>query len=172
MDASGGGPRGSVLGDKVTRLRLSLILVLAVAACNVAVPPAGTIPSVEEAMRHLDEIVRLARTGDFDGMCGLGDLNCQDSLDAAGRAAVPPGPPRVVATRTVPTTAAEGQTSFGGVVLVLCGIDGHGEHYDSEMLVFHDGNGLRAINPVYWAGSRIAETPGSEGSDAPVACSS
>jgi len=147
-----------------------VLFVLAVAACSFAGPPAGTIPSVEQARRHLDEIVRLARAGDFDALCALGDLNCQDSLDAAGRDAVPPGPPTVVATRTVPTTSADGQTSFGGVVLVLCGIDARGEQYDSEMLVFHDGNGLRAINPVYWARSRIAETPETEGPLEPVSC--
>ena len=41
-------------------------------------------------------------------------------------------------------------------MLVLCGVDGHGDHYDSEMLVFHDGNGLAVINPVYWGTTRIA----------------
>ena len=150
--------------------RLPLILVLAVAACTQAGPPAGTIPSVDEARRHLDEIVRLAQAGDFEGMCALGDLNCQDSLEMAGRDAVPGDPPRVVATRTVPTTNSSGQQSLGGVVLVLCGVDGRGKPYDSEMLVFHDGNELRAINPVYWGRTRIGGTRDTDGSFEPVSC--
>jgi hypothetical protein len=151
------------------RLR-PLILVLAVAACTSAGPPAGTIPTVEDAQRHLAEIVRLAREGDFDGLCARGDLNCADSLEVAGRDAVPADPPAVLRTRIVPTTSSDGQQSLGGVVLVLCGIDGHGQHYDSEMLVFHDGNGLRAINPIYWGRSRIASSPETEDSLEPVNC--
>ena len=153
-----------------SRLAAALLLVLAVAACTSAGPPAGTIPTIEEAQRHLDEIVRLARAGDFEGVCALGDLNCDNSLEIAGRDAVPPDPPTVVGTRTVPTTSSNGQQSFGGVVFVLCGIDGRGDHYDSEMLVFHDGNGLRAINPVYWGRTRIDSSPQTEPTFAPVSC--
>lgn len=152
------------------RLTAALLLVLAVAACTTAGPAAGTIPTIEEAQRHLDEIVRLARAGDFEGLCALGDGNCERILEMAGRDAVPPDPPSVVGTRTVPTTSSNGQQSFGGVVFVLCGIDGRGDHYDSEMLVFHDGNGLRAINPVYWGRTRIASSPQTESTFEPVAC--
>jgi hypothetical protein len=154
----------------MTRLSIPLVLVLAVAACTSGGPPAGTIPSVEQARRHLDEVVRMARAGDFDGMCALGDGNCERILDMAGRDAVPPDPPKVVGTRMVPTTSSNGQQSFGGIVFVLCGVDGRGEPYDSEMLVFNDGNGLRAINPVYWSKTRIAGTPGIEGTFEPVSC--
>jgi hypothetical protein len=150
-------------------LRLPLFLVLAVAACTSG-PPAGTIPSVAEAQRHLDEIVRLARAGDFDGMCELGDGNCENTLEIVGRDAVPRERPKVVGTRTVPTTTADGQQSRGGIVLVLCGIDGRGAPYDSEMLVFNDGNGLRAINPVYWSRTRIASSPQTEDTFEPAAC--
>lgn len=152
------------------RRTAALIVVLAIAACSPAGPAAGTIPSVQQAQRHLDEIVRLARTGDFEGMCALGDGNCEDSLEIAGRDAVPPGPPKVIGTRTVPTSSSNGQQSLGGIVFVLCGIDGRGEPYDSEMLVFNDGDGLRAINPVYWSRTRIADTPGTEGTFEPVSC--
>ena len=148
----------------------ALLLAVAVAACTSAGPAAGTIPSVGEAQHHLDEIVRLARAGDFEAMCALGDGNCDNSLEIAGRDAVPAERPKIVTTRTVPTTSSNGQQSFGGIVFVLCGIDGRGEPYDSEMLVFHDGNGLRAINPVYWGRTRIADTPGTEGTFEPVDC--
>jgi hypothetical protein len=152
-----------------SRRALALLLVLAVAACTSAGPPAGTIPSVEDAQRHLDEIVRLARAGDFEGMCALGDGNCERILEMTGRDAVPPDPPDIVGTRMVPTTTSDGQHSFGGIVLVLCGIDGRGERYDSEMLVFNDGNGLRSINPVYWSQTRIAAQPLTQTFE-PVSC--
>ena len=152
-----------------SRRAVALLLVLAVAACTSGRPPAGTIPSVEDAQRHLDEIVRLARAGDFEGVCALGDGNCERSLEMTGRDAVPPDPPMVLGTRTVPTTSSGGQQSFGGIVLVLCGIDGRGEPYDSEMLVFNDGNGLRAINPVYWSRTRIASSPQTQDFE-PVSC--
>ena len=154
----------------MTRLLIPPFLVLAVAACMSSGPPAGTIPSVEQARRHLDEVVRLARAGDFAGMCALGDANCERILDMAGRDAVPPDAPKVVGVRTVPTTSSSGQQSFGGIVFVLCGIDGRGQPYDSEMLVFNDGNGLRAINPVYWSRTRIASSPQTEATFEPVSC--
>ena len=140
-------------------------------ACASGDPPAGTIPTQQEALGYLDRVVTLASQGDFDSICAIGDGNCRQHLDDAGRDAVPPDPPTVVRTSVIPTsTTSDGQRSLGGVVLVLCGIDGHGEHYDSEMLVFHDGHGLRAINPIYWAGTRIAGAPGSEGAFPPVGC--
>ena len=118
---------------------LLLALTVLVVACSSGAPPAGTIPTVEEAHGFLDQVVELAQAGDFDGLCAIGDGNCMDHLEDAGRDAVPPDPPTVVRTGTVPTTSSGDQTSLGGIVLVLCGIDGHGDHYDSEMLVFHDG---------------------------------
>jgi hypothetical protein len=38
------------------------------------------------------------------------------------------------------------------------------------MLVFNDGNGLRAINPVYWSRTRIASSPQTEATFEPVPC--
>ena len=153
--------------------RQTLLVSIAALAmgCASGEPPAGTIPTQEEALAFLDHVVSLASQGDFDGICAIGDGNCRKHLDDAGRDAVPPGPPTVVRTSIIPTsTTWGGQRSLGGVVLVLCGIDGHGEHYDSEMLVFHDGGGLRAINPIYWGGTRIAGAPEAEGSSEPVTC--
>jgi hypothetical protein len=144
------------------------VLGLVVAACSAATPPAGSIPTLGEAHGHLARIVDLARRGDFDGVCALGDGNCQRSLEVAGRDAVPPDPPTIVGTRVIPTTRSGDQTSYGGVVLVLCGIDGRGAHYDSEMLVFRDAQGLRAVNPIYWGRTRIAAGPTPEATHAPV----
>ena len=115
---------------------LLLVFVVLVTACSADAPPAGTIPTVEDAREMLDRAVSLAHAGDFEGLCSLGDGNCRRQLETAGREAVPPDPPTVVDTRTIPTTTTAGnQTHLGGVVLILCGIDANGNHYDSEMLV-------------------------------------
>jgi hypothetical protein len=140
-------------------------------ACSSSAPPAGTIPTEAEARSFLNRVVELAQVGDFEGLCAIGDGNCMDSLEGAGRNAVPRDPPAVVGTSVIPTSAtSSGRRSLGGVVLVLCGIDGHGDPYESEMLVFHDGSGLRAINPIYWGGMRIAGTPDTEETSEPVSC--
>jgi hypothetical protein len=136
-----------------------LLVFVVVTACSVDAPPAGTIPTVEDARETLDRAVSLARARDFEGLCSLGDGNCRRQLETAGREAVPPDPPTVAGTRTIPTTTTAGeQTHLGGVVLILCGIDANGNHYDSEMLVYHGGHGLQVINPVYWGTTRIADS--------------
>jgi len=136
-----------------------LLVFLVVTACSADAPPAGTIPTVEDAREIFDRVVSLARARDFEGLCSLGDGNCRRQLETAGREAVPPDPPTVVGTRTIPTTTTAGnQTHLGGVVLILCGIDANGNHYDSEMLVYHSGHGLQVINPVYWGTTRIADS--------------
>ena len=98
----------------------------------------------------------MAQRGDFDGLCAVGDGNCGRELDTAGRDAVPPDAPTVAATRALATTTESGQQNIGGMVLVLCGTNGRGEPYRSEMLVFRDGGTLRGINTVYWDNFAIA----------------
>ena len=141
------------------RFLVLLAIASVIAACSSGAPRAGTIPTVEEARRMLDRTVSLARARDFESLCSLGDGNCRRHLEMAGREAVPPDPPTVVGTRTIPTTTTAGdQMHLGGVVLILCGIDANGEHYDSEMLVYHSGRGLQVISPVYWGTTRIGDS--------------
>lgn len=152
---------------------LVLVLALLVAACSFGGPPAGTIPTVADARKMLDRVVSLAQARDFEGICSLGDGNCRRSLETVGRDAVPPDPPTVVGTRIIPTSTTAGdQTHLGGVVLIVCGVDANGNHYDSEMLVFHSGHGLQVINPVYWGTTRIADSanPVPPETFAPVTC--
>ncbi len=132
------------------------LLALAVVACS-AQPPIGA-PTVDEALAFLDRLVTLAQKGDFETICSVaGDGNCERKLDEAGRERVPPQPPTVRSIWSVPTTSSGDQTSLGGLVLGMCGIDALGGRYESEMLVFRDGDGtLRAINPVYWGRYTIA----------------
>lgn len=135
------------------------VLVLAVAACS-AGPSDTRAPTLDEALAFLDRLVALAHQGDLEAFCSIaGDGNCERKLDDAGRDRVPTQPPTVTDVRLVPTTTSGDQTTLGGLVLVMCGRDGLGSRYDSEMLVFRDHDGaLRAINPVYWGRDRIATT--------------
>lgn len=133
------------------------LLALAVAACS-AQPAAGAAPTADEALAFFGRLVALAQKGDFEAFCSVaGDGNCERKLDEAGRDSVPPRPPTVRSIRAVPTTRSGDQTSLGGLVLGMCGTDALGDRYESEMLVFRDGDGtLRAINPVYWGRYTIA----------------
>jgi hypothetical protein len=126
------------------------------AACSARPPEVG--PTLNEALGFLDRLVALAQQGDFGTLCATaGDSNCDRKLDEAGRDRVPPQPPTVRTISSVPTTRSGDQTSRGGLVLGMCGTDARGGRYESEMLVFRDGDGtLRAINPVYWGHYTIA----------------
>ena len=108
----------------------------------------------------LDRVVSLAQAGDFEGICSLGDGKCRRSLETAGRDAVPPDPPTVVGTRNIPTTTTAGdQTHLGGVVLILCGIDANGNHYDSEMLVSTAAMDCRSSTPSTGAPRGLPTVP-------------
>lgn len=133
----------------------AVLAVLSLSACS-SVTGARNVdqPSYEESVGFLARIVESAGQGDFEALCRLGDGNCETHLEKAGIEAVPPDPPIVVATRVVAHDPASG--AIGGRVLTVCGVDGRGQRYRSEMLIFRDGDGLRAINPVYWDGVTIA----------------
>ena len=158
---------------RVPRLLALVVAALVMAACSSSAPPAGTIPTVDEARGLLDQIVMLARDGRFDELCRVADDgNCERMLEDAGRGAVPPDQPTIVRTRIMPTTQSGDQVSPGGVVFVLCGTTARGVHYDSEMLFLHDGGGLRVLNPVYWGKTRIGDSanPVTAETFPPVSC--
>ncbi len=136
-----------------------LASVLTLAGCAESPPPP---PSEAEALALLDRIVAAAMDRDFDALCAFGTSACYDFLDEAGRDAVPPLPPRVVAIRRLENARRpDGLWTSGGVLLQLCGVDGRGRQYASEMLVLRRGSAanpgpLAASEPVYWSGMRIA----------------
>jgi hypothetical protein len=113
------------------------------------------IPTEGEARGLLARIVAAAERRDFAALCSFGDPNCPDILEMAGIDRVPAVPPTVAGTRLVAPT----QVSDGGLILQLCGTDGRGDPYATEMLVFTSASGLRAIQPVYWSGMGIATSP-------------
>lgn len=149
---------------RARHLAIPILILCAVSACTVQTNREESLPTIDEAHGFLARIVALAQRRDFDGLCAIGDGNCERLLDVAGRNAVPPTAPTVVGVRVVPSTRTGDQVSTGGVVLALCGTDGASRRYYSEMLVFREGSTLRAINPVYWGNMTI-----SGGNTAPAA---
>lgn len=136
----------------------TVAIVALLAACSGSGPAKSvdSVPSLQEAQEFLGQLVSSAQRRDFAALCAMGDLNCQRSLDVAGRDAVPARAPTLIDARVLPTSQSGDQVSVGGLVLVMCGTDAAGKEYRSEMLVFRDGARLRAINPVYWGGGRIS----------------
>ena len=144
------------------RLGLAALVALVVLGVGRVVPPVlnqppPPPPTEARARAALDRVVALARAGDFERLCGLSDGNCHIILEQAGEDAVPPDPPTVFGTRVmVPVPLSDGAWQGGGVVLEVCGIDGRGQPYRSEVLAFDDGHAIRLINPIYWSGVTIS----------------
>jgi hypothetical protein len=62
----------------------------------------------------------------------------------------------VIGIRAIQPDTTGDVRSSGGLVLELCG-ESQGETYYTEMLVFRENGELRAIEPVYWSGFRVAQ---------------
>lgn len=145
----------------------------ALVACSVsagAETPAAP-PTEPEALAYLDDVVGIVRAGDLGRLCDRGVSTCERSLDAAARASAPRTAPRVVASVEVSAvTHPDGSWTSGGRLFTLCGLDGIGRAYVSELLVFREGDRLIGMQPVFWTGTGVepagsgvtrGETPGS-----------
>ena len=165
MDAVGRSPRPVTIRGRVLAAAF-----LIVAACGNASAP-QPVPTEAEARTYLDSVVALVSAGRWERICELGSGTCQQILRTADPASVPATAPLVVATRVIePVPAGDGEWSAGGRVLVLCGRDGLGEPYHSEILVFNDGERLISTATPYWLGFGIAESPMVGGAQLPEAC--
>jgi hypothetical protein len=121
--------------------------------CSVQSP----IPSRSEAIAFVEQLYPLAERGQFEALCAEGGGNCETVLADAGRDAVPAARPKVVDTFELPGRETPDGMMVGGLVVALCGIDGRDRPFRTEVLVFRDGDRLRAIEPVYWSGMGIAQ---------------
>jgi hypothetical protein len=165
MDAVGRTARAVTVRGRVLAVAL-----LVMAACGNASAPQA-VPTEADARTHLDSVVALVAAGEWERVCELGSGTCRQILREADPARVPASAPLVVATRVIePAPAAEGGWWAGGRVLVLCGRDGLGEPYHSEMLVFNDGERLISTATPYWLGIGIAESPVVGGTRVPDPC--
>lgn len=139
---------------------LCVLVVLSVSACGLKSNGSDDI-SVEQATDFLNRAVEYATSHDLNKLCGLSSssLMCQTQWKDAGEwAGVPEEPPVIVDTYLIPTKKFKnGMRQQGGRLLILCGIDGMGKPYRTEMLVFSGGqrHGLKATNVIYWSGASI-----------------
>ena len=124
-------------------------------------PPA---PSVEEARALLDQVIDAGIARDFERLCAMATGTCEGELDGFEERA-PTEPPRVVDVDVHEPIGNGGSWTSGGVLFVLCGTDGLGDAYESEVLVFDDaGRQLLATAAVYWVGTRVGlAAPGEDG---------
>jgi hypothetical protein len=144
------------------RSAIVVTLLLVVAGCSLSPVPTPFSPlpppSAAVALRHLTSIVAVVESGDLSGLCRFGGGNCRDELASADPEAVPGDGPIVLGTAVIPPRReADGAWTTGGLLLDLCGRDGRGRVYGSQMLVFQDAGGrLLSINTLYWTGMKIA----------------
>jgi hypothetical protein len=143
---------------------VAVALVLALPACGM---PALTgplpAPSVDDARHLLDEVIEAGIERDWRRLCENASGTCEGELGGPQVKVRAPRDVPVVADVAViePTVRGEAWSS-GGVLFVLCGVDGLGDPYESEVLVFDDGARLIATAAVYWVGTRVAFAPPGE----------
>jgi hypothetical protein len=112
-------------------------------------------PDDQQARADLANIVALAKSGDFSGLCGHGSANCEWNLENLGaRSTVPLSDPLVVGSRDV----ADDGDSQGGRLLEVCGLDGAGTAYRSSLLLFGAGGDFTAIEALYWTSITYTES--------------
>jgi hypothetical protein len=130
--------------------------VVSVAAVLLGCSIQSPIPSRSEATAFVEHLYPLAEKGQFEALCAAGGGNCQTVLADAGEDAVPSVRPSIVDAFELPSHDTGDGTMLGGLVVVVCGVDGRDRPFRTEILVFRDGNTLRAIEPVYWSGMAVA----------------
>jgi hypothetical protein len=161
---------------RIARLLAAALLALPLlGACGIiASESLPEPPSEADARAFLGRVVDAALARDLDRMCAIAGSIC-DSVaeDSGGLAAVPNDPPIVAGARLIPNRGTTTGGTAGGRLLVLCGTDGLGRPYRTEMLVSRDPDGsLYAINGVFWSGAglAVANDTGSPSGGAGIDC--
>lgn len=131
------------------------LLAVIMSAC-VAMPAAPTVPSDTQARDLLQRATTLAQQGRFDELCSLGGTACSKFLSAVGVTAVPKSSPTILKSEPeFPQPVDQGQLTAAGRKLTVCGIDGNGRPYRTEMLVTWRDGQLHLVEPIYWSGMTI-----------------
>lgn len=142
------------------RRRLTAVaLAMVAAACSAQPEPAGP-PSAAEALQHLEAVIALVQSGDASRVCDFGGPTCSMSIDHMDPNAVPRARPVIMSIRTLqPLDHGNGTWSNGGVLIELCGLDGLGKPYQSDMLVYRSRGRVVSTEPAYWLGIQIISDP-------------
>ncbi|MGH8973131.1 MAG: hypothetical protein ACRD0C_07985 [Acidimicrobiia bacterium] len=132
------------------------------------------------ARSYFARIVAAARAQDFDALCRLNssvgpcrfEMNAycpdpavprplqipRDILEQECRESVPTETPEIVASRHYPDRG----DNVGGRLLVVRGVDGRGNPYETEVLIFRDKRSYKAIHALFWSNDKFEE-PGPDG---------
>ena len=137
-----------------------LVAALVAGACGPGGAGTATrppVPSEAAGRAVVDQLAAFATGGALDRICSLGSGTCPHDLRNAAPGSAPTSTPEVIGSWVVESRAEVNGWSLGGRAFALCGADGLGRRFYSEVLVFDSGAGaLRAVNAVFWTGARIA----------------
>ncbi|MBW3602627.1 MAG: hypothetical protein KY434_08015 [Actinobacteria bacterium] len=136
-------------------IRRAVLVVLFGAALGGCALLPGYRPAVDvaEAQSLLERAFGIVAADRLEALCDLAPpegSTCHDTLEVA-TPVVPHTPPRIRCSARLPDF---GPLRFG-TVLVVEGTDDLGEPYASEFYAYHDGDAVRVLDPVYWAGLRV-----------------
>jgi hypothetical protein len=133
-----------------------LTIAVLLGACSSGYHPTAP-PTLAETRAFIAKMVQLAQAREFDKLCEMGGGNCERILETAGATNVPADPPTVARIYVVPSVVhSDGSWSQGGQMVEMCGTNGSGAPYQTQMLVFRDPTqGVIAIEPIYWSGIGI-----------------
>ena len=127
----------------------------------------------------LSHVVDLAKVESVTDLCRIGSLNCVRNAQMRDADQTRPATaPVVVASWDVPDGKSDNAVQQGGRMLEVCGIDGKGKAYHSQMLFFgSDLDHFTVFEPTYWTNMNISTSlsgppsasPGSEWAGCPSA---
>jgi hypothetical protein len=122
--------------------------------------PQSAVVSDADAREALDDAVTVVHSGDLGQLCDISANHrmCTETLDELGRVSAPVESTPVITDSyaLTPRRVPNGGGTAGGRVLEVCGLDGQGESYSTELLVILGSDAPVLVNAVYWSGHRFA----------------
>lgn len=149
------GEKCGVRCSAVKRCRPLLAALVLLHGCS-SVPTPQNITE-KQARSFLDQAVHAALNhDDVTTLCDFAGsrTNCLVDLERL-QERVPKEAPEILCTYELPSQQTERAILVGGQVLVVAGLDGKGDPYQTEVLVFHDGQELKGTNSVWWSNRGI-----------------